>query len=75
MKEQYLEMRKSNSISLDIFYKYYVDNTEKPIDFGTFQQLFPVFFNQNSNKIIEYLDTKFNIATLLTKEGNEIKVV
>lgn len=73
-REQYLEMRKNNNISLDIFYKYYIENTSRIMDYITFQQLFPLFFNQNSNMILEYLDKKFNITTLLNKQGNGIAV-
>lgn len=74
-KEQYLEMRKTNRISLDIFYRYYVENTSSPVEYSIFQQLFPVFFNQYSNMILEYLDKEFNITTLLNKQGNEIAVI
>lgn len=74
-REEYLEMRRSGKVSLEIFYRYYVDNIDTPIDYANFMQLFPIFFSNNSNKVVDYLDKKFNIVTLLNVEGNEIGVV
>jgi len=74
-REQYLDMRKNNSINIGLMYNYYVSKCQKnPIHSSIFRQVFPMYFNSNSDAIMQKLDTEFNITLLMNKQGETIDV-
>jgi len=74
-REQYLDMRKNNSINIGLMYNYYFSKCQKnPIHNSIFRQVFPMYFNSNSDAIMQKLDTEFNITLLMNKQGETIDV-
>lgn len=73
-RERYLKMRRLQHFDLGFLYEYYVNRTtHKKIDYNTFQQLFPMYFNSNMKEIISKLDSELNITVLKSVEGKELR--
>ena len=76
-RNEYLEYR--NTTNPTLIYEYYKENIDssryKTLRLEEFFALLPLWTNINSlyNKLVEYLDNKFNIVKLSDKEGNIIK--
>jgi hypothetical protein len=73
-REQYLEMRKNNSINLDLFFSYYKDKGGK-YDYNTFVHYFPMYFHTEQNKIMQDLDSIFSIIFLTDKENKLVTIL
>jgi len=78
-REQYLQMRSSNQISIELIYDYYNKfNNIEEYKFniqsfaGLFQQ-FTSYFGFNPNSLFEYYDKEFKINSIRNKEGLIIK--
>lgn len=75
-REQYVQMRRSRQMNLTILYQYYTKKLDKgqAVDFATFSQLFPMYLQGNSNKILKKLDAEFGVTVLTDQKGNEIQI-
>jgi hypothetical protein len=73
-REQYLEMRKNNSINLDLFFSYYKDKGGE-YDYNTFVHYFPMYFHPEQNKIMQDLDSIFSIIFLTDKENKLVTIL
>ena len=75
-RNQYLHVRKTNSVDLGLFYNYYRQKTTSNIiPSDTFRQLFPMYIKANAKQIFGKLDQEFDIKVLMDKKGNEIKFI
>lgn len=76
-KDDYIEVRNTNHIDINLFYKYYCNNTQnkQPIPFELFSQTFTMFIRMNSEQVFKYLDSVFDINMLYDKTGNLIRVL
>jgi len=72
MKEEYIKMRNNNKFDLNWFYKYYLENGGIGVGLYEFSSLFQM---NNLQDILEYLDQKFNLTLLFTKDNQFIKVI
>lgn len=71
MKEDYLKMRNSGKYSINWFYKYFLENGGKQMDIQEFNMAFSMV---DLNQILENLDKKFELTSLLDKNNKLIKV-
>jgi hypothetical protein len=81
-REQYIEMIKTGNFDISIFYEYYTEfNTNELFKFNLGE--FHMWFNQYVsfigmgnvvNTIRKHYDSKFQLASLLNKDGNIIKI-
>jgi len=60
-------MRNSGKYDINWFYKYY----DKPIDINNFTAIFQM---GDLNMILEHLDKKFNLISVIDKNGKFIKI-
>lgn len=82
-RHQYIEMIKTGNFDMNIFYKYYSEFNKNELfkfSISEFNMLFNNYINivgVNSvlNTIRNYYDDKFNIITLLDKEGKLINII
>lgn len=76
-RNDYIKARNTSYIDVNLFYKYYYDNTQntQPISFELFSQTFTMFIKMNSEQVFKYLDSVFDVNTLYDKTGNLIKVI
>lgn len=65
-------MRNKNHFDMEWFYKYWLANGGKKIPKDKFEQLINHY---DINSIISFIDKKFNLTLLYTKQGQFIKVV
>jgi hypothetical protein len=65
-------MRNSNQFELNWFYKYYLENGGKGIGMQQFSSVFQMI---NLPAVLEYLDKKFSLTLLFTKDNQFIKVI
>ena len=71
MKEQYIKMRNSNQLDLNLLYTY---AREQGLNLPPDQFSIAMQF-ASPTEIIEYLDHKFELTLLYKKDGSFIKVV
>lgn len=71
-RDDYLKMRESNNLDLEIIYKYLYKNGLNT-DINTFINMFPIYFQFNKDLVLNYFDNKFEIISITDKKGNHIK--
>lgn len=81
-REKYIEMVKTGNFDLNIFYDYYTEfNTNDSYKFSP--EEFQMWFNQYigflgtgnvMSTIRNHYDAKYNLASILDKNGNTIKI-
>lgn len=71
MIDKYIKMRNSSQYQMNWFYDYYIQNGGKSIGINQFGMLFNMI---NLNEILEALDKKFNLISVLDNKGNTLKV-
>ena len=71
MKEQYIKMRNSNQLDMNLLYTY---AREQGLNLPPDQFSIAMQF-ASPTEIIEYLDHKFELTLLYKKDGSFIKVV
>ena len=67
MREQYLEMRRTNQYDLGWFFQYYLQNkTEEMVTlpFEVFLQSFRIYFQTCAQDIFDTLDIKFQVQKI-----------
>jgi hypothetical protein len=74
-RTQYLRMRQTKQMDMQVFYQYYVRNivSGPTLDYSSFSQMFSFYIQAHSKQVFAYLDTKFNITVVSDKNGNELK--
>ncbi len=71
MIDKYIKMRNSGQYQVNWFYDYYIENGGKSIGINHFGMVFNMV---NLNEILELLDKKFNLMSVLDAKGNTLKV-
>jgi len=71
MIERYINMRNSGQYQINWFYDYFISNGGDSIGINKFNMVFNTY---NLNEILESLDKKFNLISLLDVKGNILKV-
>jgi hypothetical protein len=71
MINKYIKMRNSGQYQVNWFYDYYIENGGKSIGINQFGMVFNMV---NLNEILESLDKKFNLMSVLDAKGNTLKV-
>lgn len=75
-RQKYLNCRNSNSITLDIIYEGMLDVAGFKMDFNKFNAVFMSLMRPMQDKIaaraISNLDKKYNIQTLINRQGLEL---
>ena len=75
-RDQYLHVRKTNSVDLGLFYNYYRQKvTSNIIPSDIFHQFFPMYIKANAKQVFEKLDQEFDVQVLMDKKGNEIHFI
>lgn len=69
MREQYLQMRRSNQFNFGWFFDYFVSESGKNMPFPVFQQAFNMYFGMNQRDIFEFLDKKFEVQKVEDPHG------
>lgn len=72
MIEQYKKLRTQDDMPVSWFHDYFTRESGKQIDFNSFYMM---FMSGDISKVLEYLDKKFNLTVVLSKEGRVIKVL
>jgi hypothetical protein len=73
MREQYLQMRRTGQYDFGWFYQYYLENKlsdKDTIPFEGFLQAFRMYFQFNSQEIVNTLDKKFSVTKIENQQGN-----
>lgn len=78
-KENYITMRESGQINIDLLFEYYLENCNNPLvnNINGFNELFQQFFmmfRPDLEFIYKIYDVKFNLNILKDKEGKIIKI-
>ena len=68
----YIKMRNSGNYSIEWFYSYYLQNGGKQI---SLQEFHAIFNMGDLNQILTEIDKKFNLTSLLDKNGKFIKII
>ena len=68
----YIKMRNSGNYSIEWFYSYYLQNGGKQI---SLQEFHAIFNMGDLNQILTQIDKKFNLTSLLDKNGKFIKII
>ena len=68
----YIKMRNSGNYSIEWFYSYYLQNGGKQI---SIQEFHAIFNMGDLNQILTQIDKKFNLTSLLDKNGKFIKII
>lgn len=71
MIDRYLKMRNSSQYNINWFYDYYIQNGGDSIGINQFNMIFNSF---DLNQILESLDKKFNLMSVLDVKGQTLKV-
>lgn len=71
MIDKYIKMRNSSQYNMNWFYDYYVKNGGDSIGLNQFGMVFNMV---NLNEILEALDKKFNLMSVLDAKGQTLKV-
>ncbi len=71
MIDKYIKMRNSSQYNMNWFYDYYIQNGGKSIGINQFSMVFNMV---NLNEILEALDKKFNLVSILDAKGQTLKV-
>lgn len=71
MIDKYIKMRNSSQYNTNWFYDYYIQNGGKSIGINQFSMVFNMV---NLNEILEALDKKFNLVSILDAKGQTLKV-
>jgi hypothetical protein len=71
MIERYIKMRNSGQYQINWFYDYYTQNGGDSIGMSKFSMVFNTY---NLNEILETLDKKFNLMSILDAKGQLLKV-
>ncbi len=71
MIDKYINMRNSSQYNMNWFYDYYIQNGGKSIGINQFSMVFNMV---NLNEILEALDKKFNLVSILDAKGQTLKV-
>lgn len=77
MREQYLEMRRTGQYDFGWFFQYYLENKspeKDTIPFEVFMQTFRMYFQFNSQGIIDTLDIKFNVQKIEDTNRNVLYI-
>ena len=69
---EYIKMRNSGNYSIEWFYSYYLQNGGKQI---SLQEFHAIFNMGDLNQILTEIDKKFNLTSLLDKNGKFIKII
>jgi hypothetical protein len=70
MKEKYIIMRNTQKYDLQWFYNYWNDNGGEKLNINNFGQIFNM---RNLDMILEFLDHKFNLTILYSRDNSFIK--
>jgi hypothetical protein len=70
MKE-YIKMRQSGQYRVEWFYEYYLKNGGKPV---SLQEFHAIFSMGDLNQILVDMDKKFNLTSIMDKNGKFIKI-
>ena len=68
----YIKMRNSGNYSIEWFYSYYLQNGGKQI---SIQEFHAIFNMGDLDQILTEIDKKFNLTSLLDKNGKFIKII
>lgn len=71
MREEYISMRNSNRVDMNFMFKYFRENGGR-MDINQFNQMFGFC---NINEVLDFMDHKFELTTVHSKEGMFIKAV
>lgn len=77
MREQYLQMRRTGQYDFGWFYNYYIQNKAEDkgtIPFEGFIQAFRMYFQFNSQEIVNNLDKKFNVTKIEDNNNNVLYI-
>ena len=69
---EYIKMRNSGNYSIEWFYSYYLQNGGKQI---SIQEFHAIFNMGDLDQILTGIDKKFNLTSLLDKNGRFIKII
>ena len=77
-REEYITMIKTNNFSIELFYEYYTKHNKKDefsVPINVFDNLFRQYIHLVGGgnivgTIRSYYDVKFNLITVLDKQGN-----
>jgi hypothetical protein len=72
MIDKYIKMRNSGQYQMNWFYDYYIQNGGDLMVFNKFSMAFNMV---DLNQILESLDKKFNLMSILDAKGNTLKVL
>lgn len=76
-REEYITIRNSMSIEVQPFFKYYIREGEKKnfklVDYSTFIQAFPGYFQMNAGEIFKKFDLEFNVTLLEDTQGQIVR--
>jgi hypothetical protein len=71
MIDKYIKMRNSGQYQVNWFYDYFTSNGGDSIGMSKFSMVFNMV---NLNEILELLDKKFNLMSVLDAKGQTLKV-
>lgn len=77
MREQYLSMRRTGQYDFGWFFQYYLENKSPDKDtlpFEVFMQTFRMYFQFNSQVIVETLDSKFGVQKIEDDNKNVLYI-
>jgi hypothetical protein len=72
MIDKYIKMRNSGQYQMNWFYDYYIQNGGDLMVFNKFSMAFNMV---DLNQILESLDKKFNLMSILDAKGQTLKVL
>jgi hypothetical protein len=72
MIDKYIKMRNSGQYQMNWFYDYYIQNGGDLMVFNKFSMAFNM---GDLNQILESLDKKFNLMSILDAKGQTLKVL
>lgn len=77
MREQYLSMRRTGQYDFGWFFQYYLENKSPDKDtlpFEVFMQAFRMYFQFNSQVIVETLDSRFGVQKIEDDNKNVLYI-
>jgi len=74
-REDYIQMRKTNTLSLPLLYKYYLEKRDLSrflVPYEVFLQVFPFYFQQCRLEIFSKLDKEFEVTSIIDPETLQV---
>lgn len=70
--KEYIKMRNAGEYNLNWFYNYFIENSGKSVNMDIFGHVFNM---QNLSEILNFLDQKFKLNKLESKDGTFVKIL